>query len=429
MKVGRNPVKIIRRGNVTVPIYPDTYTVKGRTYSRFIVEYNDGPNNRKRLKRARLEDAEKEAVNIAASISAGDGHALKLTGADRESYLLAKKKLANTGIPLVEAVTQFVSAFELLPKGATLWEAANALAEQRKQIRNPITVEDAKERFIAEKVKAGKSKEHIKSLKSRIGRLAESFKMEVHRLTEDMLTPYFDGLNVGPRTKANHINDVGGFIRWAVKKKHAHEGAIKEIEAVEPPEFDDPEIELFTPVELREMLDSCRPALLPQLVICAYSGLRKKESLRLDWSEVKLDRGFIELKAGITKNRDRRLAPLTGHSAEWLRHHAKDRGRVAYYAHENKFNAAIVGDVNAARKKAGLIPDFRWKKNGLRDSFISYRTAAIKNIPQVALEAGNSPAMIQKHYLEAVTEQEASEYFEISPAKPDNVIAMKKEAA
>lgn len=429
MKAGRKPVKTIRRGSVEIPIYSDTYAANGRNYSRFVIEYHDGPNNRKRVKRSKLETAIKEANRIATDISTGDGNILKLTGADRESYLLAKKKLEPTGLPLVEAVSQFVTAFELLPKGATLWEAANALAEQRKQVRNPITVADAKEKFVDEKEKAGKSREHIKKLRSRIGRLADTFKMEVHRLTEEMLTPYFDSLDLAPRTIENHISEVTSFFRWAVKKKHAHEGLLKEIDAVERPSVDQPEIAYFTPAEIREMLEACRPALLPQLVICTYSGIRKSEARRLDWSQVKLDRGFIELKAGITKNRDRRLAPLTGHAIEWLRPYAKPKGKVFYYAHDNKFNAAIVEDVNAARVKADREPDFAWRKNGLRDSYISYRTAATKNIPQVALEAGNSPAMIQKHYLEAVTEQEAAEYFGISPVKPDNVIEMKKEAA
>jgi hypothetical protein len=101
----------------------------------------------------------------------------------------------------------------------------------------------------------------------------------------------------------------------------------------------------------------------------------------------------------------------------------KPTGRIAHYAHENKFNAAIVADVNAARTKAGADPDFVWRKNGLRDSFISYRVAAVKNVHQVSLEAGNSPRMIETHYREAVSEEEAKEYFSIAPSEAGNVVA------
>lgn len=49
----------------------------------------------------------------------------------------------------------------------------------------------------------------------------------------------------------------------------------------------------------------------------------------------------------------------------------------------------------------------------LRHSFISYRISKVKSADQVALEAGNSPSIIFKHYRELVTEEQADEWFEI----------------
>ena len=51
----------------------------------------------------------------------------------------------------------------------------------------------------------------------------------------------------------------------------------------------------------------------------------------------------------------------------------------------------------------------------LRHSFISYRIANVKSADQVALEAGNSPAIIFKHYRELTTEEQAKEWFGIVP--------------
>ncbi len=48
----------------------------------------------------------------------------------------------------------------------------------------------------------------------------------------------------------------------------------------------------------------------------------------------------------------------------------------------------------------------RWPQNVLRHSFISYRLAQVKNVQQVALEAGNSPAIIFKHCCELTTEEQ-----------------------
>jgi len=57
----------------------------------------------------------------------------------------------------------------------------------------------------------------------------------------------------------------------------------------------------------------------------------------------------------------------------------------------------------------------QWRHNGLRHSFVSYRTADIQNVAQVALEAGNSAATIHKHYRELVTKGDAVAWFSIVP--------------
>lgn len=67
--------------------------------------------------------------------------------------------------------------------------------------------------------------------------------------------------------------------------------------------------------------------------------------------------------------------------------------------------------VTALAKKLGI----KWPHNVLRHSFISYRIAEIKDAARVALEAGNSPEIIFKHYRELVTEHEAREWFSIQP--------------
>jgi hypothetical protein len=66
----------------------------------------------------------------------------------------------------------------------------------------------------------------------------------------------------------------------------------------------------------------------------------------------------------------------------------------------------------------------KWKQNALRHSFISYRLALVPDVNRVALEAGNSPQMIFRHYRELATPEQAQTWFSISPAKAQNVVAM-----
>jgi hypothetical protein len=56
--------------------------------------------------------------------------------------------------------------------------------------------------------------------------------------------------------------------------------------------------------------------------------------------------------------------------------------------------------------------------------------ADVKSAAQVALEAGNSPQMVFKHYRQLVTETQATEWFGILPPKDwKNIVAMPAETS
>jgi hypothetical protein len=130
------------------------------------------------------------------------------------------------------------------------------------------------------------------------------------------------------------------------------------------------------------------------------------------------------LKDAVDFFRKRHLAPITDNLLAWLEPHAKKTGKVADFERWWNEIPKVADAVNAKREMATLlarkghtkIPEFVWKHNAMRHSFCSYRLAAVKNTAQVALEAGNSPQMIHKHYQQLVTEAEAAKWFAIIPA-------------
>jgi hypothetical protein len=121
---------------------------------------------------------------------------------------------------------------------------------------------------------------------------------------------------------------------------------------------------------------------------------------------VDLGRKIIELRAGQAKTASRRIVPIADNLATWL---AKiDR------------NGPVVPDAGVflkARKLAKSL-GLAWPHNALRHSYISYRIAVVQSAAQVALEAGNSPAIIFKHYRELVTKEAADKWFGILPENP-----------
>ena len=97
------------------------------------------------------------------------------------------------------------------------------------------------------------------------------------------------------------------------------------------------------------------------------------------------------------------MIPVTDNLAAWLAPLSR-RGRVLA-------SGEFIKEATALARALGI----EWPRNVLRHSFISYRIAVVKSADQVALEAGNSPAIIFRHYRELTTEEVANEWFAILP--------------
>ena len=161
------------------------------------------------------------------------------------------------------------------------------------------------------------------------------------------------------------------------------------------------------------LLHHAEADLRPFLAIGAFAGLRTAEILRLDWSEVDLAGGLIEVKATKAKTASRRLVPMSSNLKQWLAPLHQGSGKVIVVQQLSYTVRKLT-----AKESVG----FKWKHNALRHSFISYRVAQVQNVAQVALEAGNSPKIIFTNYRELVKPADAVKWFDIQPERPANVI-------
>ena len=154
------------------------------------------------------------------------------------------------------------------------------------------------------------------------------------------------------------------------------------------------------------------------IALGGFAGLRTAELLRLEWGKhVQPDRELIQVSADIAKANGRRLIKLQPNLCAWLAPYAGRTGKV--------FEPRADERAHEYAKRLGI----EWKPNALRHSFISYLVAKSKNLPAVALEAGNSVAIINRHYRELVTEADGKKWFSIAPDAPANVIRMKNGTA
>ena len=83
---------------------------------------------------------------------------------------------------------------------------------------------------------------------------------------------------------------------------------------------------IWTPDDLEKLLKGAPADLVPVLAIGAFAGLRTSELLRLEWNEVDLERGLIEVKADKAKSARRRLVKIEPNLRAWLAPYAGSAG-------------------------------------------------------------------------------------------------------
>jgi hypothetical protein len=116
-----------------------------------------------------------------------------------------------------------------------------------------------------------------------------------------------------------------------------------------------------------------------------------------------LERKFIEVRASEAKTASRRIIPISDNLAAWLTP-LERKGKIVRTKELQTYVPALARALK-----------IEWPRNVLRDSFISYRIAIVQSADQVALEAGNSPSIIFKHYRELTTPEVAEKWFGIMP--------------
>jgi len=407
---GKFPVKVTE-GGVTAKIRKTTQTKNGKDYVIYLVDYIL-LGKRKQVGRTSFEDAKQHALEACRSISRGRQDSFTLANQDRLVYLRATEALSPGGFPLDMAATEYAAAMQILGGKTSIADACRDWMKRNSTECPRILLPKAVEQFKQEAETDNKSDERRKQFRIVLDRFAESFTDEAHTVTPGLISGYLAKLPLSERSKKNHRDVIGCFNRWLILKGYLPKGTnwLENVQKYSGRKL--APIAIYTPDELTKLLQAAGD-MTPFIAIGAFAGLRHAEISRLDWSEIDLDDGFIEVKAIKSKTGERRLVPIYDNLKKCLLTYHQKTGKVVAYANINKQLAKVA-------RRAGI----KWKHNALRHSYISYRVAECADIPRVADEAGNSPQMIRQHYLRRVKPALAAQWFGIMPDVPVNIVSL-----
>jgi integrase len=391
------PVASVKFGSAVVPIYQ--LASAGR--KRFILSfYMEGKRERRSF--TNLDTAKKEAQLVAQRIQGGRQEMNDLRPHDREAYRTVVDLLMPSGVPLVTAVQEYVRANKLL-NGLPLLTAVDEFSRKARGMKLGVKVKDVVEELLVAKKQDGLSHRYQLQLQSNLRRFAADFDVPISHIRRDQIDDWLRKRGVAIRSRNGLLATIRVLFSFAKKRAYLPVGDVTEAEALDKIRAADVDTEIFTPEQFAKILHAAPPSLIPILAIGGFAGMRKAEMDRLDWNAVDLERKMIEVRAGQAKTASRRIIPISDNLLAWL----KPLMREGKIVKDNDFHRQITA--LAGTLKIG------WPNNVLRHSFISYRIADVKSADQVALEAGNSPSIIFKHYRELTTEEQAVKWFSIMP--------------
>lgn len=337
--------------------------------------------------------------------------------AEAQTFLdLSKVQRENFGNAALSLSESFrVQALEceaqLSPFGKTLRDATKFYLAHLRQLETSLPVSAVVAELIEMKRAAHKSERYVKDLGLRLGRFAKTHgDRSAASITGKELDAWLAGLAVAPGTRNTFRRDIRTLFSFCTKRGYCPNN---EAQGTERAEDVDKPPGILTPAQCSALLGACGDDVLPYVAISLFAGLRAAELEKLDWAEVDMESGHIEVTAAKSKTKRRRLVPISENLAEWIRPVAALAGPVAPVGLRKRFDAV--------KALAGLKA---WPQNAMRHSFGSYRLAACADAARVSLEMGNSPAMVFAHYRELVKPADAAKYWNIRPALAANVLEM-----
>jgi len=377
-----------------------TVKVKGKQYTRYVVDHGiiDGKRVRKTFKS--MEDAE----------------------ASLEKTEILEKRIGRMAGKLSDAdLRDAAAAVDVLKRTVSLEAAARFYIEHNHPDGGMVTTSEAIESFLQSRKEKNLRAVTIGDYRAKLTPFARD--MNGKPLCHITVAIVEDWLRKGkytPGTRAAYLRALGAFFQWAKKRKHMSENPAR---AIDKPREDRKAV-TYLPVKDAEKLlrvaSESHPAIVPYLAIGMFAGLRpseihghKTEHGPLDWRKIDLARKIITVDAKQTKTRDGRQVEMSDNLIKWLTPYRRDHGPIHYT------RSALA---NAVKEAAIDFP-----KDVLRHTCGTYAYATKKHEGEVAIMLGDTIKTVKRHYVNPMVDAaDAVTFWTIVPERKGNVIEMQK---
>ena len=170
---------------------------------------------------------------------------------------------------------------------------------------------------------------------------------------------------------------------------------------------------ILTPAEANTAYAACPQVSRAWVVLCLWCGLRPSEAARINWEDINLERGTVTVR--ISKVRRFRIVTLPERAVVML-------GRLHPFPIPPTKSVCIAPHettLRRAKKRMREALNFeRWPQDIMRHTAASYHLAVTGDVGKVATALGNSPQILLTHYNGVASQEDATEFFKVTPPPP-----------
>lgn len=392
----------VRRGNITIPIY----TLGD---GRFCVVYRDAAGVRIVRPYKKLAKARSIAEAAAVRVHNGKIESADFTAADRAIYLHAKNVVGPFGISVPAAIEQWAE-----------WKRRDNAGSSR------ALITDLVEQLIVSKEDHKLSERYMRDLRG-LRKFAQAFPFFVDEVRAGSIEKYLRELGVGDRRR-NNIRDVivTAFL-FAKERGSLPQDRITEAEKVKRIGLEHEAPRIYTPAQLRVILEHVGTEWFDWICCQAFEGIRPEEAAlphkskktgatrKLMWTDFLWDERQIRIVAQISKTGRDRYVTINDTFLAWCGHHRGETGPVCIYDRPDRETGRL-----------GELLGFDWIADGLRHSYASYWQSIHKDMSRLKEEMGNSESVNRRFYYHPQPAAVAKKWWAVLPDEHSDELGSRK---
>jgi integrase len=253
------------------------------------------------------------------------------------------------------------------------------------------------------------SKPQMARIRWELKRLVDAFpKKLVADFNAKILTEFLEKDRPGMKTHNNRRGILSTFFKYAFQRDWIADNPILKV-----PHYRIRKkrggAQTFTVEQARTLMEAMETyqggIWVPYFALCLFAGIRPAvpdgEITKLQPAAVDLDARIITISAEVSKVREARKVTIQPNLAAWLRAYPLDKFPI------------VLGNFKKRRQK--FAKQFNLTHDVLRHTFISMFVAKFRSLGEAAIQAGNSEAIIRKHYLDLKSVADGDAFWRIMP--------------